>query len=149
MWAVFQLQKRKELGARPNPFMTLASLVMLLKYVLKHHKRQRQILVAAISLFGMGIIILIGSQLTRQKTEAVPWVDDQWVPVSPYKCICDDSTNYSGVEAGKKGQRKFNRINFVYVHPKSYHGPIVDGWPPARSRSVPQYIKGTLLFSGL
>ena len=36
--------------------------------------------------------------------------------------------------------RKFAVL--TYDNPETYKGPIVQGWPPSKNRSIPLYIKG-------
>ena len=38
-------------------------------------------------------------------------------------------------------------IMFTYVDPKSYVGPIVQGWPPDKNRSVENYMSGNCIDS--
>ena len=33
-------------------------------------------------------------------------------------------------------------IVLTYDNPETYHGPVVEGWPPSKNRSVQLYIKG-------
>ena len=34
-------------------------------------------------------------------------------------------------------------IKFTYSDPKDYKGPIVEGWPPNKNRSIEIYMTGT------
>ena len=35
-------------------------------------------------------------------------------------------------------------MNFTFSDPKEYEGPIVEGWPPSKNRSVVNYLTGIL-----
>ena len=47
-----------------------------------------------------------------------------------HPCLCNGSSFFR------------NPMIFTYANPKTYKGPIVEGWPPSKNRTVKLYMDG-------